>query len=249
MEINLTIKNENDWFKAFPPAGKEKQWADNYSAKEFARAVTDKNFEKEIKENLGFDDSFKIVEAYPERCTQFDEDHHGPRHHDLACVAEVNCKKIALGFEAKVNESLDGQLLKFDSFSDGKKERVNKLCKIFFGKEYDESLSGIYYQMLSGIAGTVAFAAEKECSDCFFIIYQLLPSKGNKVEKNTIDEHKKAITGFAKMYSKEAVNVPEELKCNDKIDLGRIELTVKEKDKIKIVGANASIVYMERQVK
>ncbi len=164
MEFKITIRNEEDWKRHFPPAGGDKQWREGYSALEFAKIVTNRAFEKDLANSLKFDNSFhlKSGELYPERLSKFDNNPRGPRHHDLACVAEYHNKEIALCFEAKVNESLDKQLSKYRD-SDGKKERVDLMIANFLnGRKYsDKEFGHIYYQIFSAIAGSIAFAAER----------------------------------------------------------------------------------------
>ena len=204
----ITIKNEirntDDWFKAYPPAGGEKQWKEGFSAYEFAKAVLNDGFEDELRKILGAI-SLKNASFYPERLTYFDDISSGPRHHDLACVCSLGKEKVAICFEAKVKESLDAKLSKaiIDNSKSGKSQkpkRVRDLCQNLFGKKYDsETMSDIYYQMLSGAMGTLAFAYEQNVTKAFFVIYQLVPEKEKEKFKNTISKHKKAINGFVQM--------------------------------------------------
>ena len=48
----ITIKDENDWFRVAPPKGKEKQWKDGYSAKEFAKFVSYGDFKELVQSVL-----------------------------------------------------------------------------------------------------------------------------------------------------------------------------------------------------
>lgn len=202
--IKNVLKTTDDWFKAYPPAGGEKQWKEGFSAYEFAKAVLDESFEAELSKSLGTI-SLKNASFYPERLTYFDDISSGPRHHDLACVCFLGKEKVAICFEAKVKESLDAKLSKaiVDNSKSGKSQkpkRVRDLCQKLFGKKYDpKTMSDIYYQMLSGAMGTLAFAYEQDVSKAFFVIYQLVPEKEKDKFKNTISKHKKAINGFVQM--------------------------------------------------
>ena len=248
MKIQYLIENEKDWFNCFPPAGGATQWTDGHSAKEFAKIVTSENFEKSLGSalNLIIDD-IPINQAFPERLTYFDNNSRGPRHHDLACITKVNGINKALCFEAKVKESPDKQLQKYDSdFTAGQKERANNLCKLFFGKTYEENkeeLSKIYYQILTGLAGTIVFAAENNVSECYFIIYQIIPqSSKNKPSERIIKKHKMAITDFIDCYKGPVIK--ELWKENTMVaDLGIIPMTINGK----IISSHAHIVYTEKE--
>ena len=255
MEIGITVKNYNDWKEFFPPAGGDKQWKDGYSAMEFAKIVTGFyskiDFEKKLKEDIfnKYDD-FSIIHSkvYPERISTFDNVGRG-RHHDLACYAQYNKKTIALCFEAKVFENLDKKLEKYFSESNGKKERLNKLCKHFFGKTYCEDYKNIYYQILSAIAGSIAFAAEENVEDVYFIFYQIIPEQNNKGLKNKDDkikQHKDALNLFLECYNKQLYKAPIK-KSGDIINLGNLGIE-REKGNNKEMTANVYIVYIEQEV-
>lgn len=244
MNINIHISNPDEWKLAFPPAGGDKQWRDGYSAKELAKIVTgwyaDIDFEQELRNKLN---KPKLVitkdKIYPERLSKFDNDWHGPRHHDLACCALDDGKPIALCFEAKVYESLDLKLEKYRN-SKGKIARCNKLCKNFFGQKYDgneQLYKDIYYQILSSIAGSIAFACENGINDAIFILYQIIPNS-RKENKNNKLAHINAINAFLRCLGKE-----ESIKnSGDIVKLGK--LTIEREN----MSANISIAYIEQFV-
>lgn len=229
--VDYSITDEDAWFKAFPPRGKEKQWVDGYSAKEFAKAVLDKDFEKEISRNLGLKRiNIDKKQVYPERGTSFDKIQGGVRSHDLACVATKNDnEKIALCFEAKVKETF-GETIESElkNCTEGKRNRIEKLCRTFFGNDYikrQDKINKIFYQLLTGLAGTIAFAAETGANESYFIVYQLYPAICDN--KDIITEHKNAIEAFLKQFvsQNDIVDVSNiKVEKNTPIDLGTIEL-------------------------
>lgn len=242
MVITNTVKDENDWKLYFPPAGKDKQWKPGFSALEFARAVTSKGFETEINDVLG-NLKFDSNKIYPEHLTYFDDVSSGPRHHDMACICTQNGKLVALCFEAKVKESLDQKLNKaiIDNSKSKKSKkpfRVKNFCKILFNKEYDSTTMGeIYYQLLSGAMGSLAFAYENDISKCYFIIYQLVPENDKKFP-STIKRHKKAINNFIQQ-----INSSYDINNQDVIKLGNYKLNLDERKGEKEIELN--IAYIE----
>ena len=247
MELHIVneIKSVEDWYKLYPPAGGAKQWKDGYSAKEFAKAVIEGNFEEELKdkiENISLNDAI----FYPERLTYFDDFSSGPRHHDLACICKLNNEKVALCFEAKVKESLDQRLSNAvqDNSKSGKSkkpQRIYNLCKKLFNKKYDSNkMSDIYYQMLTGAMGTLAFAYEQGVSKCFFIVYQLKPS--DKKIDETVEKHKQAINAFIKQIDENA-----DITTNSRISLREYKINLDPEKGEKTIELN--IVYMEHEFK
>ncbi len=252
MNISFEVTNPDEWKKHFPPAGGDKQWKDGYSALEFARIVTGTYKENDFEEKLQtvFGKDFKILpdEIYPERLSKFDN-RTGPRHHDLACCAEKDGKKIVLCIEAKVYETLDKPLDKY-RVSEGKKQRSDALCQSFFDSNYKPEFGNIYFQILSSVAGTIAFANENKnmnaIPDAYFVLYQIVPENNNKESAKSkihIDNHKNALNDFIKQTG-----------CQGKIeesgDVVKLkEFTIPRKDKDgKRMKANISIVYIEHKV-
>lgn len=257
MKINIKVTNPDDWKKYFPPAGKDKQWKDGYSALEFAKIVTGaygKNgFEKKLKSVFG--NSFCILpdEIYPERLSRFDN-RNGPRHHDLACRAKLDGKPVVMCFEAKVFEPLDKTLEKYIT-SKGKKERCDELCESFFGKKYEGNeveFKDVFFQILSSVAGTIAFASEnidEELPEAYFVLYQIIPDYQNnkKVLENKSTQHTKvhkdALNAFIKFSGIEG-NIS---KSGSKTEFKKFTIPRKGKDG-KAMKANISIVYIEHEV-
>ena len=252
MNISFDVTNPDEWKKHFPPAGGDKQWKDGYSALEFAKIVTGAYKKNDFEESLQgvFGKNFKILpdEIYPERLTKFDN-RAGPRHHDLACCAEKDGKKIVLCFEAKVYETLDKTLAQYRN-TEGKIQRCNDLCKSFFYSTYSSKFENIYFQILSSVAGTIAFANENkdknDIPNAYFVLYQIIPAKNNKESDKSerhIKNHKNALNDFIRSTG-----------CKDEIDASGDVIKLKEfaiprKDKEgEFMKANVSIVYIEHKV-
>lgn len=245
MKIHLKIETSNDWKKIFPPAGKDKQWKDGHSAKEFAKIVLGEY------ENIDFEKSLEKIgvkkihtnEVYPEKLSQFDNNNRGPRHHDLALIGEKeNGKKVAMCFEAKVNEPLDKKLSEYRKESDGKKKRCDTLCKHFFGNEYKKDYDNVYYQILSSVAGSIAFAQENKIDEVIFVLYQLVPK--NSKNKDYVQKHINALNEFIKFTKNGARQV--DIK-NTTVNIGKLSIE-RRNNTTDEMCANVTIAYIEQEI-
>ncbi len=252
MNISIEVTNPEEWKKHFPPAGGDKQWRDGYSALEFAKIVTDSykdiSFEELLRKELHIPDLSIIPgELYPERLSVFDDDYHGPRHHDLACIAETKGKKIALCFEAKVFEPLDKQLEKYVLESEGKRKRCQTLCNRFFNENYNTKFKEIYYQLLSSVAGTIAFASENGINEAYFILFQIKPRENNQCRNPTekIEEHKKALNDFLQCIP---TSDKTEIKKSGSVRKLGNSISIERKKNGKEMSAKVYISYIEIEV-
>lgn len=221
---NIPIANLSDWGKSFIKKDSEKHWKDGYSAKEFAKRVLDGSFEKDASKVFSLFLQIQFVSAEIEKISYLDSFKGGQRNHDLACLAESNGEKIAVCVEAKVSEDFGNTLaLNFASLdldkNKNKVQRINNLCKIFFGKSYDESLSNVYYQILTGLYGTVKYAKEINAKKSVFVIYQM--NTQEEKSQSASKEHLKDINDFLKLSGNpifENANAMLKLKSYDEIE-------------------------------
>jgi hypothetical protein len=165
------IRNLDDWFRLCPPKGKEKQWKDQKSAKEFARYMTSElpRIPRTLKEFLSLTDD--EAEAYPEFETHlelagYDFGTHGPRNHDALMLT----KDLVIGIEAKAGEKL-GKKIPFpfkNTLSDNQKKRYYNTYEAIFGtKDID---SQIRYQLISASLGTFIEAVERKKNKAVLLI-------------------------------------------------------------------------------
>ena len=174
------------------------QWKDDHSAKEFARKVIDGSFERDMKELFG--ENLVIDEVYPEKEVKFDSCGGGKRNHDLACIAQLNGEKIAICVEAKATEPF-GDKTTGDYYDDAKKnnkskvpDRIEKICKrLWDNKQLDEQIKEIEYQLLTAMAGTIAYGNQQKVTKKYFVVYQLETAK---TTKDLIESNKEAINNF-----------------------------------------------------
>jgi hypothetical protein len=166
IQKNVEIKSVDDWFFCAPPKGKEKQWKDNYSAKELANFATSPVFKSFVKNLLLECNKTKCNKfiCIPEAETELPGDYRGPRNHDLLMIAE----NLIIGIEAKVNEPY-GNSLKQESrkCSKGKGDRIDWMKKVLFDSECNDQIK---YQLMTGVCGTLLEAARRNVEKCIFLV-------------------------------------------------------------------------------
>ncbi|WP_417859240.1 DUF6946 family protein [Xanthomarina gelatinilytica] len=196
MIISGEIKNIYEWYVKAGPKSRETQWVKNHSALEFAKLVLDNSFENDIKENIlnKISVNQKVVFAIPEQITRLDEYNGGQRNHDLALYAENETEKIAICFEAKVNEDLDVILSK--KWEEGNKKnsnihnRIKNIIHSLLKNSQIENYNELKYQLLTGLYGTIKFAEELNIKKCVFCIYQIQVDEKTKVKKTEYEIQK-----------------------------------------------------------
>lgn len=201
MIISGEIKNIYEWYAKAGPKNRETQWVENHSALEFAKLVLDDSFENDIKENIlnKISTNQKIMHAIPEKITRLDRFNGGQRNHDLSLYAENDSEKIAICFEAKVNEDLDVVLSK--KWKEGEKKgsnihrRIKNIIDTLWNNTQNENYNDLKYQLLTGLFGTIKFAEELNIKKCVFCIYQIQIDKKTKVKK-TENEIQKLLNCF-----------------------------------------------------
>lgn len=221
-----------DDYKKYAPPKEEDHWADEHSAKEFARKVVSGTLDNELKVLFpGID----VVLAYPEKETYFDQ-FRGSRNHDLACIAELNNEKIALCFEAKATEDFGSTTVKKEldeannKIQNGKNtnvsKRINGLVDKLWNKPIDKNIETLRYQLLHATAGTTSFAKENNINKAIFIVYQLETAK---TSSEICDDHFEALKDFVNQFGKTIEkNVPCYIKQIDNVDLSILFLQRKK---------------------
>lgn len=169
----ITIKDENDWFRVAPPKGKEKQWKDGYSAKEFAKFVSYGDFKGLVQSVLN-EISIKTRADFigePEVETKLPQRGEG-RNHDLLLYN----KDIVIGIEAKVNEPFGDNSIHEEynnpKTSNNKKERIEKLLEMIVPQKSieDIEIKNLQYQLFTATAGTLLEAYDKGNDKCVFLV-------------------------------------------------------------------------------
>ena len=217
IKVTTKISSLNTWFEFFPPKGGKKQWKEKNSALEFAKKVLSPEFENDIKDHIlkplsnDANSNFRIIKAMPECITKIDEFKGGQRNHDLALIAKNdNNEKIAICFEAKVQESFGSKVEK--QWKVGCKEnsnihdRIKGIWKSISNSDWNDStldlIKGIKYQILTGIIGTIKYAEKEGIHKCVFCVYQLFEPADDKY----ISKHEQEIKDLMEILMIEPQN-------------------------------------------
>jgi len=183
------------WKELGSPKGKDAHWVNGRSAKECARAWC------EGPQGLGVPaeltallDSHRdtqgaaIERVIAEHRVPFDEQAGEPRNTDVAAVATHPAGRIAISVEAKADESF-GPLVRGVLAGAVKKiaadertfavERVKDLAESILPPRTEgaSALGDLRYQLLTGVAGALAYAREARAERAVFIVHEFVSGK------------------------------------------------------------------------
>lgn len=193
LDISEPIRTTIEWFEKCPPQGKEKHWVDGRSAKETA-ILWLKGIPSEftdIMQSL----NFIPYQCSPEFRTRFDTYKGNTRNHDLLVINED--RSITVCIESKVDEPFGDYLNKAIVKAEKKKllkpdskalSRIEELRNAVFGSISDNQLN-LRYQLLHGVAATLAEARTLKSTKAVFIVQTIITSKfiANKSKLNQLD--------------------------------------------------------------
>ncbi len=175
------ITDMESWYKYAPPKGEAKQWKCTRSAMELARYITDNTgvLPDAIKKAIEITDEptdqvFAWAAEYVTRLVGRGEG----RNHDMAIFGD----DLFIGIEAKADEPFDKKATQWlKDGGDNKRNRLNDLCKIAFGKDYNEEEFGeIRYQLLSAFGGTVREAVKRVNKKALLLVLVFSNGKESK---------------------------------------------------------------------
>ena len=185
---NAAITNLNEWLEHAGLKDPQKQWVEGRSAMEAARAWLEgapNGPPNEIADLLRSHTDFRHVvvdQVEPEARVSFDTQRGEPRIADLVISGHDEHGPFAGSVEAKADETF-GQLLSevLDAALErtvanprsGGVERVVELVRALvpFRAPDTVSVGELRYQLLTGVAGTLALAAERRVERAIFIIH------------------------------------------------------------------------------
>lgn len=173
------IDSVASWFELAPPKEGERQWVDQRSAKELAKAFCGsvKSCVPTELQNL-LDSSptlghLEMTEAWPEHKIALDTFRGETRNADLAAVAIGQTGTVAVTIEAKADESF-GELVQTVLAKASQRsnipKRIETLIQGLFGARAD--LSTIRYQLLHGVAASLIFAADQQAAAAVFAVFE-----------------------------------------------------------------------------
>jgi len=167
----IEIDSLDDWQALGNPASKD-HWKPGRSAYELAADWIEHDAADAVRSLLSARSEFsglKLSEGVAEKKTQFDQDSHGPRNHDLLVRGSIGDAAITIGVEGKADEPFDDPLWLYRekalkrSADTGALARVDRLVRQWFKTSLlqdraDPPLIRLGYQLFSALAGTLADA-------------------------------------------------------------------------------------------
>jgi hypothetical protein len=178
------IESVEDWYANAPPKKRMAQWKDYRSAKELAKAWFRPSMPEELRGLLDSHSDFRnfaVDEAIPECQIQIDNFGGEPRNADLLIVGHCIDGGGLLTIEAKADEEFGpivGEYLaeKINSRSNVPK-RISLLLRSMFGRDLDEKLGLLRYQLLHGAAATLIEAKKRGAKRAAFVVHAFLSAK------------------------------------------------------------------------
>jgi hypothetical protein len=178
------------WHQFAPPAGKH-QWVEGRSAVELARAWTEGDGEQGLRRLLDSHPQTSVLEishATAEAQVSFDAYSGGKRNHDLLVHAMCQGGPTAIGVEGKADETFGqtvgayhaaAQKLVAAGNPTNAPLRLQGLLADLAGTTLDErpELGALRYQLLSGIAGTLAAA---KTGQAVFLVHEFVTDKTSR---------------------------------------------------------------------
>ena len=200
------IQSVEDWFRYAPPKGGADQWRDGRSAKEFARAWVESGSVSVPDELVALlsshpDTQSAVLEnGEPEARLAFDKRVGEVRNADLAVRAVSGSAPLALTIEAKADEPFD-QLVP-DTLADaldrilergrgGGIDRVRDLATSLLPppRRGLPPLRLLRYQLLTAVAGSLAWARQLEAPRAVLVIHEFQTSQTStgELQRNAQD--------------------------------------------------------------
>lgn len=179
-----------EWFSKCPPMGGKKHWVDGRSAKETAKhwlLIIPKEFRDLLR---CFNLEYEI--CAPEYVTFFDSYTGNGRNHDLLILAKNQQEeKVVISIESKVDESFNRSIEK--KLEDIKKKktrsensnadrRILELKDAFLPLLVDKVFGLLKYQLLVGLAGTLAEAKKQGATKAIFLVQTFISSDMDSIK-------------------------------------------------------------------
>ena len=192
------ILSVEDWLKYAPPKKGELQWEDKRSAKELAQAWCGKGFacppadmrlllERAFRTEIVFD------EAKPECVIKLDVFAGEHRNCDLVVLCNVGAKRMVINVEAKADEPFGRVIGEYYDRKTGSGSivpaRIRQLSQALFGREPDEAIRNLRYQLLHATAAALVEAAASGAELGLFLVHEFWSASlnRNKLTQNATD--------------------------------------------------------------
>lgn len=189
------IRTVEQWFALAPPKGGSEQWVPGRSAFECARAWCPDGGGPCIPPELlallssrAETQNVTITSATPEHRVPFDDLRGEPRNADVAAVGDDANGRLAINIEAKADEPFDqyvcdvllsaARRIAADEPTNSVK-RIQNLAHSILPPRVNAacSLGELRYQLLTGIARAIAFAAEVGANRAAFLVHEFITDR------------------------------------------------------------------------
>lgn len=196
---NNKIKSVDDWEIYAGPKDKI-HWKDHRSAKESAKAWFRDDIAKlpiEIKaiiESSKYFDLITVDEVEPEALLRFDK-FSGPCNIDVLVKASDKHGHFIVGIEAKADEPFslyvkdiftDALESKIETPNTKKIIRIEQLAQSLYSnkKDTESKIGELRYQLLTGLAGTIAEANKNNIDRAIFLIHEFITPLTTSEKRN-----------------------------------------------------------------
>jgi hypothetical protein len=192
------ILSVEDWFKYAPPKKGGLQWKDNRSAKGLAQSWLRGGTPKPPEElvallEVKFGTGITFDEARPECVIELDDFAGEHRNCDLVILCNVGAKRMVISAEAKADEPFGDLIGEYYDRKTGSGSnvpaRIRQLSIALFGREADEPIRNLRYQLLHAAAATLIEARAKEAETGVLLVHEFRSASLNKdkVTQNATD--------------------------------------------------------------
>lgn len=174
------IRSVEDWFKYAPPKMGERQWKDGRSAKELARSWFRDSIPNPPDELVAlleakFGSGIIFDEAKPECIIELDDFVGEQRNCDLVVLCNVRAKRLVINAEAKADEPFGDIIGEYLDRKAGSRSsvpaRIRQLSLALFGREPDETIRKMRYQLLHASAATLIEAKQNGAEAGLFLVH------------------------------------------------------------------------------
>jgi hypothetical protein len=193
------IRSVEDWFKYAPPKMGKFHWKDGRSAKELARCWFRNGTPKPPEElaallEAKFGPEIVFDEAKPECIIELDEFVGEHRNCDLVVLCRAETERITINIEAKADEPFGDTTVGdyYDQKANSQSNvpaRIQKLSQALFGREPDEAIRKLRYQLLHAAAATLIEARANEAELGLFLVHEFWSASLNRgrLKQNATD--------------------------------------------------------------
>ncbi len=192
------IRSVEEWFDYAPPKMGARHWKDGRSAKELARSWLREEHPsppQELRELLErtFGAGIAFLEAKPECVIRLDDLPGEHRNCDLVVLCKAQGEDIVINVEAKADEPFGDTIgAYYDLMLNSRSNvpaRIRQLSRAAFGREPDEAIRELRYQLLHAAAATLIEAAASGAQLGLFLVHEFWSQhlNENKLARNRTD--------------------------------------------------------------